>query len=662
MASSSSPIPESQAFCIKRTDKHSAILFNSFREIFEDESLFDCSLICEGKVIRGHRFLLAAASPYFRAAINSFTNQHCHNTAIIVPEVPYDDLKAIIDFLYRGEVIIDDKQVTSLQKSVETLKVTCLLLSSSSSNQSVCKISQPLSSLLSKSSKNCSNTVQASSAIYSGNGVAGGSNNGGHERSSPLFTSSSPSANNLPNGSDSHGHLRGHQLLHPSFFSNRRSPSHMLKVITPSTGPAKVIYQPHEPFVQLRELLKRGPNSNKQLHFSQHYQAQQQSKQSAMDKPAESSPGRDLTDSDQIDRKDGYLSGDDLDIDLDQPKNDDSVRLDSDLEENGASEEDSRDVRAGYGSNQQIIDMRVNSSSNQKSGFDDELDSHFDHSDRDNLMGPLDNPSNECIDIEVADKLLSPSSISNPSKSYAGLPLSVSIATSFNSATARAIAASTTLAVASGLLSNANGPINDHHPNHRHLLTQDKSLDGDGQQLLPLKRGRGRPPRHLRDDEPSGQKTYKVRPILPSASSDLSPPGIIISSEPSLNPMIKKKKISLDTLMALKGRKQKLLGQVNNGTCPPGSSSGSADPTNNGKNVCPYCPQVYYSNQAMNDHINNVHTGNAIKYTCDICSKEFSWKISLTKHLRNTHKQEKPENESNNLNSPNDRKSMFINF
>lgn len=39
----------------------------------------------------------------------------------------------------------------------------------------------------------------------------------------------------------------------------------------------------------------------------------------------------------------------------------------------------------------------------------------------------------------------------------------------------------------------------------------------------------------------------------------------------------------------------------------------------------------------MNDHINNVHTKTAFKYICEFCSKEFSWKISLTKHLKHTH-------------------------
>jgi hypothetical protein len=39
----------------------------------------------------------------------------------------------------------------------------------------------------------------------------------------------------------------------------------------------------------------------------------------------------------------------------------------------------------------------------------------------------------------------------------------------------------------------------------------------------------------------------------------------------------------------------------------------------------------------MQDHINNVHTKTTVKYVCEFCKKEFSWRISLTKHLKNAH-------------------------
>ncbi|XP_074602796.1 uncharacterized protein LOC141856398 [Brevipalpus obovatus] len=740
-----------QTFSIRRTDRHTNILFNTFRELLDDDHLYDCSLVCDGKILRSHKFLLASASPYFRAVFNSFPGHSSHNTAILIPsEVPFGDLKIILDFLYRGEVLVEEKQFSSLQKSINVLKVTCLL--STTGNQSLCKPSQSCgtgsTSASTVSVTNVSGSKRIASINGTGNGGGGGNNGGGGGGSSGNGAGGSDdqqqqssALSSLINGH--HQYVRSGSVLYPNIFSGNRT-SHMLKVITPPTGPAKVVYQPHEPFVQLRELLRRPSKyqqqlmnqnqSNQQQHHNQQQQQQQQQhsrnqSQSALDittssnngnvnsnsNVVESSSARDLTDTDLdadlVDDKDDYLSGGEFDMDTSRSKHDNN--LDSDPDENGDYDDvnessQALDDTSGGGVCQRIISDDLDDNLSGGSGGN--------QSDRDGLLAQLDeDPAGECMDLDGSDRNLShslvtssqltcgtPTNLSSPS-SYSVLPLTVNIA-SFNSATARAIAASTTLAVASGLLGNSNPDGSDHHSHHSHHShhhhgsqqshhhtghhhtghhhSLDKSsMDSDGQQLMPLKRGRGRPPRHLRDDESSGiggspiHKTYKVRPILPSASSDMSPPpGIIISSEPNLNSMSRKRRISLDTLIALKGRKHKLAtgaglggnvgGSGNGGGGHADNGGGNSSTTTaaavNGKNVCPYCPQVYYSNQAMNDHINNVHTGNSIKYTCDICSKEFSWKISLTKHLRNTHKQEKQLADQGDLNEG--RKSLYINY
>ncbi|KAI1292061.1 hypothetical protein HDE_07381 [Halotydeus destructor] len=155
-------------------------------------------------------------------------------------------------------------------------------------------------------------------------------------------------------------------------------------------------------------------------------------------------------------------------------------------------------------------------------------------------------------------------------------------------------------------------------------------------------RGRGRPPRYSIDgeDEASGKcrPSFKVRPILPAGpglTAGLAPvaanatPLQLAVNMPSAEPgvsQVKRLRLSGEPYPA-RGRKPKPV--------PPSREV-------NGKNKCPHCPQVYYSTQAMNDHINNVHSMNGQKYVCSICAKEFSWKISLNKHMRKLH------NEDNN--------------
>ena len=157
-----------------------------------------------------------------------------------------------------------------------------------------------------------------------------------------------------------------------------------------------------------------------------------------------------------------------------------------------------------------------------------------------------------------------------------------------------------------------------------------------------LKRGRGRPPRHSVDDDfgmrIASEKNHYIDEICQESINNLNAmkegrtmsPGssMILSQTDPSDFMIKRIRVSSDgSTASIRGRRPKL------------TSSREV----HGKNKCPHCPQVYYSTQAMNDHINNVHSKNATKYHCKQCSKEFSWKISLNKHLRKQHGHHLPE-------------------
>ena len=56
-----------------------------------------------------------------------------------------------------------------------------------------------------------------------------------------------------------------------------------------------------------------------------------------------------------------------------------------------------------------------------------------------------------------------------------------------------------------------------------------------------------------------------------------------------------------------------------------------------GQKQCPHCPQVYYGYHAMHDHITSVHLNSNEKYPCHLCDKEYSWRITLRKHLKSQH-------------------------
>ena len=106
-----------QCYFLRRNETQANLFLNSFKQLFDEKSLFDCSIVCEGKVIKAHKVILAAASEYFKTAFISFNNP-CQNTALLIRDVPFHDLKLIINFIYKGEAKIEKKFFSSFQKSV----------------------------------------------------------------------------------------------------------------------------------------------------------------------------------------------------------------------------------------------------------------------------------------------------------------------------------------------------------------------------------------------------------------------------------------------------------------------------------------------------------------------------------------------------------------
>lgn len=84
------------------------------------EDLVDVTLSCEGKKIRAHKVLLSACSSYFR---DIFKENPCQHPVIIFKNVKYDDLFAIIEFMYQGEVNVVQDSLPSFLNTAELLSV-----------------------------------------------------------------------------------------------------------------------------------------------------------------------------------------------------------------------------------------------------------------------------------------------------------------------------------------------------------------------------------------------------------------------------------------------------------------------------------------------------------------------------------------------------------
>uniref|UniRef100_A0A8D9DVP3 Protein bric-a-brac 2 n=1 Tax=Cacopsylla melanoneura TaxID=428564 RepID=A0A8D9DVP3_9HEMI len=120
MSSRHRHIPDtSQQYCLRWKYHHSNLQL-MFSQLLERESFCDVTLACEGKHIRAHKVMLSACSTYFDAIFS----QHNENNPIVVfKDVRFEDLKALVQFMYKGEIKIENTQLTPLLKTAEELRI-----------------------------------------------------------------------------------------------------------------------------------------------------------------------------------------------------------------------------------------------------------------------------------------------------------------------------------------------------------------------------------------------------------------------------------------------------------------------------------------------------------------------------------------------------------
>ena len=115
----------STKFCLK-WNNFSKNVTSSFKSLLDNGEFVDISLSAEGKTLKAHKVVLSASSEYFRDLLTDIAAwQH---PVIIVKDVPYADLKGIVEFIYHGEVSVDQQELRSFLKTAQSLKVRNLSL------------------------------------------------------------------------------------------------------------------------------------------------------------------------------------------------------------------------------------------------------------------------------------------------------------------------------------------------------------------------------------------------------------------------------------------------------------------------------------------------------------------------------------------------------
>ncbi|GAB0090146.1 transcription factor GAGA [Sergentomyia squamirostris] len=82
--------------------------------------LVDCTLAAGGRSFPAHKIVLCAASPYL---LDLLKNTPCKHPVVMLAGVNANDLEALLEFVYRGEVSVDHSQLPSLLQAAHCLNI-----------------------------------------------------------------------------------------------------------------------------------------------------------------------------------------------------------------------------------------------------------------------------------------------------------------------------------------------------------------------------------------------------------------------------------------------------------------------------------------------------------------------------------------------------------
>ncbi|CRK99547.1 CLUMA_CG012864, isoform A [Clunio marinus] len=109
----------SQRFCL-RWNNHQSNLLSVFDQLLHAETFTDVTLAIDGQYLKAHKMVLSACSPYFQAL---FVNHPEKHPIVILKDIPFADMKSLLDFMYRGEVSVDQERLSAFLRVAESLRI-----------------------------------------------------------------------------------------------------------------------------------------------------------------------------------------------------------------------------------------------------------------------------------------------------------------------------------------------------------------------------------------------------------------------------------------------------------------------------------------------------------------------------------------------------------
>ncbi|XP_043229425.1 sex determination protein fruitless-like isoform X1 [Amphibalanus amphitrite] len=111
---------ESQEFCLRWNDFHSSFHM-SLEALRGDDSFTDVTLSCGGHLFKAHRVILSACSAHFKDILKEVPPQQ--HPVIVLPTVERDVMRAVLEFIYRGQVNVRQARLGAFLQVAETFAI-----------------------------------------------------------------------------------------------------------------------------------------------------------------------------------------------------------------------------------------------------------------------------------------------------------------------------------------------------------------------------------------------------------------------------------------------------------------------------------------------------------------------------------------------------------
>ena len=121
-----------EQYHLRWNDYHSS-LPKFFRDLRDAGEMLDVSIVSDGKTLKAHRLVLSACSPMFKSMLNKISFSKAH-PIVFLHGVKFEDIEAILDFMYNGEVNVKQEDLRTFLAVAEDLRVRGLTQESRSND------------------------------------------------------------------------------------------------------------------------------------------------------------------------------------------------------------------------------------------------------------------------------------------------------------------------------------------------------------------------------------------------------------------------------------------------------------------------------------------------------------------------------------------------